>query len=215
MSEYRLIDTEFTEQTVEDAIVDLFEEDGTVYLVTGFFTKRGFETIREPMASFLSRSTENEVHFVVGATIEQFSPAIARDIADLPDSDRVHLYKYTDGFLHPKLYVRTGDSPVVLVGSANLTRVAFRQNLELLTRYEGDDPDDPHVEQYVDWFDALLERCEPVTFWDLTPPVLVSATVKNWIAKASVDGPPGRFTAVTKHPVLVFVFLVILLSILS
>ncbi|AFZ73607.1 phospholipase D family protein [Natronobacterium gregoryi] len=186
MADIELVNNRWGDRTVDEQLRTLFEGDGTIYLVTGFFTYNAYHTLRPDIEAFLSRSTENELVIVVGPTADQFSATIARDLWQLDSGEQVHLYKYPDGFLHAKLYVRTGEHPAVVVGSANLTQVAFEQNLELSAYVEGDGPDDARIEPFADWIDDLLEVCKPVRRRDLFKPVMLSKTLVNWTKKGKL-----------------------------
>lgn len=186
MADIELVNNRWGDRTVEAQVRRLFEADGTIYLVTGFFTYNAYRALRPDIEAFLSRSPENELVIVVGPTADQFSATIARDLRRLDDGDQVRLYKYPDGFLHAKLYVRTGENPAVIVGSANLTQVAFEQNLELSAYVEGDGPDDDRIEPFVAWIEDLLDVCEPVRRRDLLKPVMIARTLVNWANKGKL-----------------------------
>ncbi|SDJ54306.1 phospholipase D-like domain-containing protein [Natronorubrum texcoconense] len=176
-----LISNQCGDTTVVDGITRLFDEDGTIYLVTGYFTNSAYRLIRPDIERFLSRSPENELVVVVSPTADQFTPSIARDLQQL--DDRIQLYKYPHGCLHAKLYVRTGDHPTAMVGSINLTRVAFEQNIELSVLVESDDGD-ADIEPFVEWTDELLSICEPFRKRDLFRPVMLLNTISVWTNKA-------------------------------
>ncbi|EMA36347.1 phospholipase D family protein [Halobiforma nitratireducens] len=186
MADVELVNNRWGDRTVDEQLRTLFEEDGTIYLVTGFFTYNAYHTLRPDIEAFLSRSSENELVIVVGPAADQFSATIARDLWRLDSGDQVHLHKYPDGFLHAKLYVRTGEKPAVIIGSANLTQVAFEQNLELSAYVEGTGPGDERIAPFVDWIDDLLEVCEPITRRDLFKPVMLARTVTNWAKKGKL-----------------------------
>ena len=209
MTELDIVDNRWGNRTVDEQIRRLFESDGTIYLVTGFFTYNAYHTLRPEIEDFLSRSPENELVVVVGPAADQFSSTIARDLRTLDDGEQVHLYKYPDGFLHAKLYLRIGPNPAVVVGSANLTQVAFEQNLELSASLECD-RDGEHVEPFHEWVEALLEHCEPVRRRDLVKPVMLARTVVNWINKGKLL--PSR--AVLGHRMVHVLVLLVLLQVL-
>lgn len=186
MADVELVDNRLTERRVGDVVERLFEGDGTIYLVTGFFTRNAFDSLRDAIEEFLERSPENELVIVVGASAEQFSAGIARELWRSDARDRIHLYTYPDSFLHAKLYLRDGPSPAAVFGSANLTRVALEQNLELNVYVEGDDPADPRIRSFAEWVDELLTVCEPIRRRDLLPPLLAMNTVQNWARKGTL-----------------------------
>lgn len=165
---------------IEEEISGLFAEDGTIYLVSGFFTYRAFERLRPEIVQFLSRSADNELVVVIGAGLDQFSPKIAHNLARMERSEQVEVLKYTDGFLHTKLYLRTGENPVAIIGSANLTTVAFTQNTELGLRVR---PDNAAFDEVLQYRDALLDASEPATGRDLFRPVMAYNTLVNWSNK--------------------------------
>lgn len=178
-----LVGTTLADHRTEDAVRHLFEDDGTIYLVTGFFTANAYRSLRGDIRSFLDRSAGNELVVVIGSGADQFSTGIARDLWQLETAGRVRIYRYPRGFLHAKLYVRTGPSPVVIIGSANLTRVAFEQNLEVGAVLRGTDPDDALVRPFIDWVEEVVAICRPLRRRDLALPVRLMTTVRNWSKK--------------------------------
>lgn len=181
-----LVGTTIAERRTEEAVRHLFERDGTVYLITGFFTANAYRSLRADILSFLHRSADNDLVVVVGAGADQFSAAIARDLWKLETPGRVRLYRYPRGFLHAKLYVRAGPSPVAIIGSANLTRVAFEQNLEVGAVVHGQSPTDPTFEPFLEWIEEVVEVCEPLRERDLSPTVRLFTTFRNWSKKGQL-----------------------------
>ncbi|ARS91782.1 phospholipase D family protein [Natrarchaeobaculum aegyptiacum] len=206
MSDIELVNNRWGSQTVDDQIRRLFAEDGTIYLVTGFFTYNAYHALRSEIEDFLSRNRDNELVIVVGPAADQFSPTIARELRSVDDGDQVHLYKYPNGFLHAKLYVRTGENPAVVIGSANLTQVAFRQNLELSAYVECDGPEDERLTVFLEWIDDLLEVCEPIRRRDLFKPIMMSKTLVNWANKGKLL--PSRAVFAHRAVYLVLAYLV-------
>lgn len=183
MAALDVVGTQITESRTKDAVQRLFDGDGTVYLVSGFFTVNAYDTLRADIRRFLDRDPNNELVVVVGSGADQFSPSIAHDLWKLDSADQVRLYEYPDGFLHAKLYVRIGPAPTVILSSANLTRVAFEQNLELGAIIQGKSLDDPYVRPFVDWLDDLVAVCAPLTRRDLFAPLRLLTTLRNWSNK--------------------------------
>lgn len=183
MQEPEIVGTHVTGRGPSNAVRQLFEEDGTVYLVTGFFTATAYYELRDDVVSFLDRSPDNELVLVVGTGADQFSPIVARDLWSIDDHGQVRIYRYPHGFLHAKLYARTGPPPTAIVGSANLTRVAFEQNLEMSAVVRGDSSDDPRIRPYLDWIEDLLAVCEPLRRRDLFAPLRYATTLRNWANK--------------------------------
>lgn len=156
MARWRLIDTLGRDSEVEEAIRALFAGNGTVYLVTGFFTGNAYRTIRDDIEAFLERSPENELVVLANLAADQISKWVIHDLRRLGDGTRLRMVKYPYGFLHTKVYVRDGPEPMAIIGSANLTRGAFEYNLELGLVLEGDGPDDPDVARFVEWVEEVL-----------------------------------------------------------
>lgn len=200
-----LLGTNDDDRRVEDALADLFAGDGTVYLVSGYFTYHGYRAIRDDVVDFLERSPGNELVVVVGPASDQFSASIARDLWALDAGDRVRIYKRSRG-LHAKLYVRDGPEPRCIVGSANITQVAFGYNIELGVELTRDSPDHPDLEQFLEWADRLVAEAEPLRRRDILAPVQVGASLVNWSNKARLL--PARHVVLKITPVLVLVVLV-------
>lgn len=204
----RLLGTNDGDRRVEDALSDLFAGDGTVYVVSGYFTYHGYLAIRDDVVNFLERSPDNELVVVVGPASDQFSPRIARDLWSLGAGDRVRIYKRPRG-LHAKLYVRDGPEPRCIVGSANITQVAFRYNIELGVEMTREDADHPDVAQFLEWVEELVADAEPLRRRDLLAPVQVGTSLVNWSNKARLL--PARHVALKVTPVLVLVGLLAVL----
>lgn len=183
----------------KEALADLFAGDGTVYIVSGYFTYQGYLAIRDDVVSFLERSRENELVVVVGPASDQFSSRIAYDLWKLDDHDQVELYKRSRG-LHAKLYVRDGPEPRCIVSSANITKVAFEYNVELGVEMTRERSDHPDVRQYLDWAEDLVASSEPLRRRDVLGPVQVGSAVANWSNKAWLL--PTRNVALRVIPVL-------------
>ena len=201
----QLLDTDSSDVRFEEALSDLFAEDGTVYIVSGYFTYQGYRAIRDDIVSFLKRTRENKLIVVVSPAADQFSPQIAHDLWELDEDDQVHLYKQPRG-LHAKLYIRDGPNPTCILGSANITQVAFKYNTELNVRITRDSIDHPDLKQFHDWMIELVEESEPLRRRDLIALFQVSDTVVNWSNKARYL--PKRNVALRAGPVLLVLLIV-------
>lgn len=191
-------------QSTEEAIRGLFEGDGTVTLVTAFFTANAYHDLASDIRAFLDRSPDNELVCVLGGGADQVSSTIVRDLLHLDRADQVHLYRYSQKFLHAKLYARAGPDPVIVLTSANLTRTAFEQNVEFGTVITGESVEDPMVEPFFDWLDALVAESQPFRRRHLFVPLRLGVTITNWGKKARLV-PLGR--AVRIVPLRVALFL--------
>lgn len=200
-----LLGTLDADRRVQAALADLFAGDGTVYIVSGYFTYNGYRSIRDDVVSFLERSPDNELIAVVGPASDQFSARIAHDLWEIDDEDQVHLYKQPRG-LHAKLYVRDGPEPRCIVGSANITQVAFEYNIELGVEMTREDSDHPDLKPFLEWADRLVAHSEPLRRRDIIGPVQVGSSVANWSNKARLL--PARNVALRMTPVILIVFLV-------
>ncbi|MFU8868815.1 phospholipase D family protein [Natronococcus sp.] len=178
-----LLHSDDSDVRFREALIELFDGDGTVYLVSGYFTYQGYLAIRDAVVSFLERSRENELVAIVGPASDQFSARIARDLWALDDYGQVSLYKQPRG-LHAKLYVRDGPNPICIVGSGNITQVAFEYNVELNVVLRREHSDHPDVAQFLDWVDDIVAASEPLRRRDLLAPVLIGGTLTNWTNKA-------------------------------
>lgn len=188
MAQWQLVDTRPDGPALEAAVRDLFAGDGTIYLVTGFFTEAAYGDLRREIERFLDRSPSNHLEVLVTPSADQIAKAIVRDLrADF--EDQVGLWTYPGRFVHAKLYLRDGPEPVAIIGSANLTRGAFRYNLEVALVVEGDGPDDPAVTPYRDWVTSVLADARPLARRDLATPVRVARMVRNWTAKGRLIPP--------------------------
>ncbi|WP_440991772.1 phospholipase D family protein [Haloarchaeobius baliensis] len=189
MVEQELFDNRITGRLVAEAVMRLFEEDGTIYLTTGYFTWSGFLTIRPALVEFLARSPENELYVVVATGADQFSRLVATALWELDVDDRVHLLTYRDGFIHPKLYLRDGAQPALVSGSANLTWDGLGKNLELAWYYAPDDPSDPIFQTHLAWVVAFLQPCETITQADLARVTRLRRTTRTWLSKGRINIP--------------------------
>lgn len=188
MVESEVYDNRLTGRLVAEAVLRLFERDGTLYLATGYFTWSGYLTIRDALLDFLTRDPDNEVYVVVSTGADQFSRLVADALWELDVDDRLHLLTYRDGFIHPKLYLRDGPDPALVMGSANLTWDGLGRNLELTWYYEPDEPDEvftPHLE----WIRAFTAAATPITEADLTWQARLRKTTRTWLNKGRVNLP--------------------------
>ena len=201
---FELVDTDRTDLRFQEALSELFSDDGTIYLVSGYFTYQGYQAIRDDVAAFLERSRDNELVVVVGATSDQFSARIATDLRSLDEHDQVRLYKQPRG-LHAKLYFRDGPQPRCIVGSANITRVAFEYNTEINVTIERDRPDHPDLEPFREWVDELVDESTRLRRRDVFSPVLICGSVVNWSNKARIL--PVRNVILRAVPVVILLFL--------
>jgi len=200
-----ILDTGPTDRRFREALIELFSGDGTIYLVSGYFTYQGYLGIRDAIVSFLERSPENELVGIVGLASDQFSARIAQDLWSLDRPDQVRLYKYPRG-LHAKLYVRDGPEPRCIVGSSNITQVAFSYNVELNLEFSREHRDHPDMNAFRGWIDEMLERSEPLDRRDVRMPALVGGSIVNWSNKAQLL--PIRAIALRIIPVLVLLVVI-------
>ena len=182
---YELIATDSSDLRFQQKLSELFDGDGTIYLVSGYFTHQGYLSIRDDIRSFLERSRENTLLVVVGPSSDQFSPRIATDLWSLDEDDQVHIYKQPRG-LHAKLYLRDGPDPRCIIGSANITQVAFAYNIELNIELRGGVDDTSTLSPFRDWVEELIEQSERLRRRDILPPVLIVGSVINWSNKARI-----------------------------
>ncbi|MFB6216848.1 MAG: restriction endonuclease PLD domain-containing protein, partial [Candidatus Aenigmatarchaeota archaeon] len=169
MTRYDLIDNIFSEERVEDAVRELFSENGTVYLVAGYFSRSGYHQMEESMKDFLERNAKNKIVVIIGTEPNQFSATIAYELWQMDEEKpgSVELLKFNDTFLHTKHYVRKNDAPAVILGSANFTGEGFGKHLELVSYYETSESDDSVANQHIAWFEDLIPECSQVTEEDL------------------------------------------------
>ena len=200
----RVIEAGRGESQFQEALADLFAGDGTIYLVSGYFTYQGYREIREEIVTFLERSRDNELVAVVSPASDQFSARIAQDLWRLDEHDQVRLYKHSRG-LHAKLYLRDGPDPTCILGSANITQVAFKYNVELNVEITRDRIDHPDLEPFLEWTHELVEASTPLRRRDLLPPAQVGGSVVNWSNKARYL--PARNVALRAIPVVLLILL--------
>ena len=198
----RLLDSDRSEVRFQDALTELFAGDGTIYLVSGYFTYQGYREIREEIVAFLERSRDNELVAVVSPASDQFSARIAQDLWSLDEHDQVRLYKHPRG-LHAKLYIRDGPEPTCILGSANITQVAFKYNVELSVEISRERIDHPDLEPFLEWTHELVEASTPLRRRDLLPPVQIGGSVVNWSNKAKHL--PARNVALRAIPVVLLI----------
>ena len=207
--EYRLLKSDPADRRVTDALDDLFSGDGTIYLIVGFFTFNGYRSIRDDIENFLDRKPENHLNLVVGPASDQFSPRIADDLWDMDNGDQVDIYSYRRG-LHAKLYLRDGPETHVILGSANLTQVGFRYNLELGIELISEDRDHPHVQPFIDWANELIDDANRMRRRDLYMPVQVWNSLVNWTNKGRLL--PRRHVAKRIGPIVILLITVAVLA---
>ncbi|SNZ11988.1 PLD-like domain-containing protein [Natronoarchaeum philippinense] len=187
MVEQAVFDNRFTERLVVEAVRRLFDADGTVYLATGYLTWSGYLAIRDKILEFLARSPDNRVVIVVSTGADQFSRLVATALWNLDFDDRIRLLTYRDGFVHPKLYLRDGPDPALVMGSANLTWDGLGKNLELAWYYEPDDPADPVFQSHLEWMLRFVTACDRVTPADLKRYVRLRKTIDTWTSKGRIN----------------------------
>ncbi|WP_440763587.1 phospholipase D family protein [Natronorubrum sp. DTA7] len=195
-----LLGTTDSNRRVQEALVDLFAGDGRIYLVSGYFTYQGYLTIRDEIVSFLERSRENELVAIVGPASDQFSARIAHDLWALDDYDQVRLYKQPRG-LHAKLYVRDGPNPLCILGSANITQVAFEYNIELGLEMTRESCDHPDLRPFLEWAEETVVASKPLRRRDIFGPVQIGSSLVNWSHKARLL--PPRNVVLRVVPVLI------------
>lgn len=178
-----LLDTGAGDLNFQQELSALFDGDGRIYLVSGYFTYQGYVAIRDAIADFLDRSPDNELVVVVGPASDQFSPRIARDLWSLDENDQVTLRKHPRG-LHAKLFIRDGPNPRVITGSANITQVAFEYNLELNLAFSRESAEHPDIRPFLEWVETLTAKSQPLRRRDLLAPVLIGSSMINWSNKA-------------------------------
>ena len=184
MTSIDIADNRLGDRQADDQIRSLFDENGTIYLVTGYFTESGYRELRPDIVDFLERSRENRLVIVVSPSADQFSPSIVSDIDRLDTEAQVSLLRYPDGCLHAKLYLRTGEKPAAIVGSANLTRVGFGQNLELSVKFEGNALGAEELDAYVEWVERLIGASRPISRWDVLRIRMIATSLGIWFNKA-------------------------------
>ena len=189
MAEQELFDNRITGRLVVEAVLRLFDEDGTIYLATGYLTWSGYIAIRERLVEFLARDPENRAYVVVSTGADQFSRMVAHAIWELEAADRCHLLTYRDGFIHPKLYLRDGEDPALVMGSANLTWDGLGKNLELAWYYRPDSPEDPIFQTHLEWMTRFVDECELVTPADLAISARLKRTANTWLSKGRINIP--------------------------
>ncbi|WP_158057589.1 phospholipase D family protein [Halorussus halophilus] len=189
MVEQEVFDNRLTGKLVAEAVLRLFESDGTVYLATGYLTWSGYLTIADSLREFLARNPDNRVVIVVSTGADQFSRLVANAIWDLDVDDRCQLLTYRDGFIHPKLYIRDGEDPALVMGSANLTWDGLGKNLELAWYYRADDTDDEIFQSHLDWMHSFVGECDTVTPDDLRRSVRLRKTADTWLSKGRINLP--------------------------
>lgn len=189
MVEQEVFDNRLTGKLVAEAVLRLFDADGTIYLATGYLTWSGYLTIVDSLTAFLARNPDNRVVVVVSTGADQFSRLVAHAIWDLDVDDRCQLLTYRDGFIHPKLYIRDGEDPALVMGSANLTWDGLGKNLELAWYYRADDRDDEIFQSHLDWMHSFVNQCETVTSDDLRRSVRLRKTVDTWTSKGRINLP--------------------------
>ena len=190
---------------IQDALQDLFSGDGTIYLVVGFFTHNGYQSIRSNIKTFLERTDTNRLRLVVGPATDQFSSRIAKDLETLDRGDQVEILGYRRG-LHAKLYMRDGPEPHVILTSANLTKVGFQYNVELGIEFFSKDVDHPQIVAFREWVEDLVHRSEPLRRRDLFLGVQFLNTFINWTNKGRLL--PRRHIAKRIAPVVILLFVI-------
>ena len=200
----RLLVTNGEGREFRDALRELFAGNGTVYLVSGYFTYMGYLSIRSDIVEFLERNPDNRLIAVVGPASDQFSGRIASDLWKLDDNDQVELYKQPRG-LHAKLYLRDGPHPRCIIGSANITQVALEYNIELSVEMIREDPDHPDLEPYLGWLDDVIASSSTLRRRDLFGPVQVLSAFINWSNKARLL--PKRNVALRVAPIILLLIL--------
>ena len=197
-----LLGTDDSDLQFREALADLFTGDGTIYLVSGYFTYLGYRSIRPDIAAFLERSRDNELVVIVGPASDQFSARIAYDLWKLDEYDQVQIYKRSRG-LHAKLYLRDGPNPRCIIGSGNITQVAFEYNVELNVDVRRPSSDHPDIEQFLGWLEEMIDAAEPLRRRDILGPMQIASSFVNWSNKARLL--PMRNVALRVIPILLLI----------
>ncbi len=201
----RLLDTDATDVRFEEALSNLFTGDGTIYIISGYFTYHGFRSIKDDIIAFLDRERENELIFVVGPASDQFSARIAYDLWKIDDHDQIRIYKQSRG-LHAKLYLRDGPEPTYLIGSANITQVAFKYNIELNIEVTRESTEDADFKPVLEWAEKLVAASTPLRKRDIFAPVQFGGSIRNWSNKAKLL--PKRDVVIRVVPFLMAILLI-------
>ena len=183
-----LVSNQWQDVPIAESLTRLFDGNGTVYLVPGYFTREAYALIRDDIVAFLERDPENELLVVVSPTADQFTPSVGRDLRGL--GDRVQVYAYPHGCLHAKLYLRVGPEPFAIIGSVNLTRVALEQNVELGLIIEPESAgadagtSRARIDRLAEWTEELVATSRPIRGRDLHWPVMAFNSLSIWVNKA-------------------------------
>jgi len=188
----------------------LFAGEGTIYLITGFFTATAYNMLRDDIIAFLERDPDNELVVLVSPAADQISTKVIHDLQKLESSGQIRLRSYPDRFLHAKLYIRDGPEPLAILGSPNLTKVAFEYNLELAFVVEGDGPDDPAIARLVAWAEEFVDACDAVRARDTFTPIRVGHSIRHWSNKARLL--PARHVVSRLTPIIILIVLAMVLT---
>lgn len=94
---------------------------------------------------------------------------------------------------------------MALIGSANLTLVAFEQNLEMGLVLYDESRHSAELDAIFDWVDELLAISEPVRPRNVLFPIQLARTAVNWVNKGRLVPLSQK---VRRMPVRVAIFIV-------
>jgi len=188
MTESVLYDNRFTGRLVADAVLKLFEGDGTLYFATGYFTWSGYLTIRDALVEFLARNPGNEVYIVVSTGADQFSRLVAHALWDLDVDDRLRAFDLPR-WLHPSEAVppgraRAGDGDGL--GEPHLGRPRQEPRTGVVLR---DGRTRRGLPPHLAWLEAFTAESTPVTTHDLTLRARFRKTAQTWGNKGRINIP--------------------------
>lgn len=166
---------------LSDILIELINENSSVYIATGYFNLSGFDLIKDKLkiakeVKILigkvpeSIITSEQLESIIQEEIEERSDEIeiinlVQEFASFIDKENVEIKIYKDGSFHGKFYVIDGGIPTVgsiaIVGSSNFTYAGLTSNREYNSVVKQIDSVNSHKQKFLEIFNEKSEDYKP------------------------------------------------------
>lgn len=142
-----------------------------LYIATGYMYKSGLELIENEIINIISN--KNECKLLIGSLRDYYHNDLITDMdkktaeyLNVLLKDGCQIKSYENSFYHGKLYIfECRDVLIVIIGSTNVSKSAFRSNKELNTIFFFKTN---HENKYIEWFNNLWDESTEIEYLDLS-----------------------------------------------
>ncbi|MCX7917952.1 MAG: helicase-related protein [bacterium] len=168
-----------TNYKLSDCLIQLINENSSVYIATGYLNLEGLKLIKEklkickevkiligkPLASenflpvsFIEQTLKEEIEAKLD---EKETINFINELISILKKDNFEIRIYKDGFYHGKFYIIDGGIPsigsVAIVGSANLTYAGLTSNKEFNSVIKQESAVKAHKDKFLEIFNSNTE----------------------------------------------------------